>query len=202
MNSLYLSEYANNLERVLSSAKAYFYHTPALERMISYNKFFIDLENDHNKLLSPIITSQKLVPQIFEELAINLDNVPTYIECLWAAEMYLRIQGYTQLSFEAIFLYLPISKMYELFPIYHEMDFSRMLNVFDEIRNNTSTFEILVKRSGFTLKDISRKIDIPYSTLLKIKKRRRDIKKVNSETVIKLSKILLARVETITEIAC
>lgn len=200
MNSEYLFEYANHFETVLAVAYEKGYSLSALEKLISYSKYFQYIESDKTSY-PPITTDEQLIKGIFPELKVNLATINSYNQCLWVAEAYLRIQGVTGLTFECIFLYIPISKMYEYFPLYHEMDFSHIVNEFKRLFSLKSALEILLDKYGYSLQDISSRIEIPYDTLHSLKKRRRDIKKLSVESVVKLAKVFNVRVETIAEIS-
>ena len=199
MNENYVFEYSDLLARILSIGFYKGYTNSYIERSISYSTFFLNVEKDAY-MLAPITTDKSLVKSIFPELKENFTEMSIYDQCLWAAEAYMRIQGKTQLTFECIFLYFPIKKMYEYFPIYHEMDFRRIIERFDELYAKQSAFSIIVNKFGYSLEDISKKTGISYDTLYSLKSRRRDIRKINIETASKLSLFLHMRMETICEI--
>jgi len=198
MNSNYLENYIDLLERIFSAAYEYKYSSSALEKNISYSHFFQRVEADDN--FSPILCDSSLVNEVLPELKIDLSDVPVYKECLWAAESYLRIQKETNFTFELIFLYIPLQKMYEYFPIYHEMDFSQIIKEFNRLYKDKSVFNLLINHYLFKIKDISKITNISYSTLASLNSRRRDIKKVNVETISKLARFFRVRVETLSEI--
>ena len=199
MNSNYIGEYSNLFERVLSTGYQFSYSSLTIERRIAYSSYFQQIETDFYNT-APIINDGDLVKNIFPELAINLLEVPIYNQCLWAAIGYLYIQKETRLSFECIFLYLPLTKMYELFPLYHEMDFSQLIKLFNEMYEEKSVLAILLDKYHYSLKDISNKIDVSYDTLSSAKQRRRDINKLNVNVLLKLARVFNVRVETIAEI--
>lgn len=199
MNSGYLYEYTSLLERVLSTGHYLKYSSTALETLISYSPYFQKIENDKGSF-PPIITDGVLTKSLFPEQDINIAKIPIFNQCLWAAEVYLRIQGATGLTFEAIFLYIPISKIYNMFPLYHEMDFSHLLNEFITLYKKESVLSILLRKYKYSLKDISIKYRIPYSTLASLKQRKRDMNKTSAKVVINLAKVFRVRVETIAEI--
>ncbi len=198
MNNNYLNDYIDLFERVLSSSYAYKYSTHALEKNISYSPFFQCIEVDEG--LPPIICDSCLIKEVLPEAKIDLTTVPIYKECLWAAESYLRIQEETHFTFELIFLYIPIKKMYEYFAIYHEMDFSQIVKEFKRLYEEKSAFNLLINNYQFKIKDVSKITNISYETLVSLNNRRRDIKKVNVEVVSKLARFLRVRVETLSEI--
>ena len=200
MNSNYFYEYANKLERVLSVGYENSYTSSSLERLISYSSYFQKIEKDNNTF-APIISDVELIKTLFPNLKIDLLNVPVYNQCLWAADSFLRIQMKTRLSFECIFLYIPISKMYDYFPLFHEMDFYHIVKEFERLYNEKSVLELLIDRYNYSLKNIADQIGVSYETLSSLKQRRRDIKKASVEVVTKLSQVFNVRLETIAEIA-
>ena len=150
MNSKYLYEYINRLEVLLAIAHHEYYSLDALERNIAYSQYFQSIEKDLTRG-APIIEEEKLLKEIFPELLhLNIEEIPIYNECLWAAETYLRIQGVTKLTWEAIFLYLPIEEVYELFPLYHEMDFSQIIKFFQSKYSKQTTFSLLLKKYNYS----------------------------------------------------
>lgn len=198
MNSQYLNEYASNLERILSIGYEYKYSTPSLERLISYSEYFQNIEKD-NRGFAPITNDVTLIKDLFPNLKVDLLNMPHYNQCLWAAESYLRIQGETGLTFECIFLYIPINKMYEYFPLYHEMDFSHIINEFKRLYVEKSALQLLIERYHYSLSNLSKEIGVSYDMLYSLKLRRRDIKKTSVEIVARLSQVFNVRIETIAE---
>lgn len=198
MNSQYLYEYANIFERVLSLAYENNYSTPSLERLISYSSYFQNIEKDKNGI-APIVSETSLIKDFFPSLKVNMLEIPTYNQCLWAAESFLRIQGETGLTFECIFLYIPINKMYEYFPLYHEMDFSQIIKEFKRLYSEKSVLGLLIDRYHYSLTDVAKQIGVSYDLLSSLKQRRRDIKKASVEVVVKLSQLLNVRIETLSE---
>lgn len=198
MNDNYFENNIALLERIFSLAYEYKYSLTALEKNISNSFYFQKIERDD--YISPIIIDISLTKDVLPELNVDLENVPIYKQCLWAAESYLRIQKETHFTFELIFLYIPIRKMYEYFEIYHEMDFSQIIKEFNRLYLEKSVLNLLINYYQIKLKSISEITDISYSTLLSLNNRRRDIKKVNVEDAIKLAKLFRVRVETISEI--
>ena len=199
MDSFCLYEYADLLERVFAVAYTIKYSTGALERSISYSPFFQKLEKSDGGE-RPIIDEESLITSLLGGLEIDLEAIPVYAQCLWAAEAYLRIQMETQLTFEAIFLYIPIARMYNYFPIYHEMDFSQIISVFKGLFSKRSVLDVLLEKRGLSLSWLSEQTQISYDTLYSAKSRRRDPAKLSLSAAIKIAKACHVRPETIGEI--
>ena len=200
MNERHLDEYANILERILSTAAKYQYALATIEKRISDSGFFHLIETSHHGI-SPLGDDDYLIKSFFPETDINLKDVPIYNHCLWAAEAYMWIQYKTNLSFEAIFLILPLSVMYDRFPIYHEMGFTHIVNHFLERQNEETIFAILLKKFGYKLNDVAKMTNISKDTLYSFKQGKRDIKKANVDIVVRLASVFHVRTETFAGIA-
>lgn len=199
MDSTYLYDYVNVLERVFSFAHEKHYSLDAVARIISYSPFFQKIEKSSREL-APFITDTSLVKSLFFEQKVDLDNIPVFNQCLWASESYLRIQQSTGLTFEAIFLYYPINKMYDCFDVYHEMDFSHIIDAFIEQYKKQSVLALLIKKYNYSLIYLSEQTNVPYGTLYSLKTRRRDIKNVNVQSLAMIANLLNVRIETLAEI--
>ena len=199
MNEYYLYEYANLLERVLSYGIKTLVTEDHLEKMIGRCEFFQTIEKS-GEGYAPITNDETLIKILFPSNKIDLKDVPIYTMSLWASESYIRIQNYTKLSFEAIFLYMPLEYMYSLFPVYHEMDFSHIINLFLEKEKEKSVLEILCEKFGYKTKDVAKLTHIPYDTINSLKLRRRCFRKTNVEIAYKLASLFRVRIETISEI--
>ena len=195
-----LYEYVNVLERILSSAYKYSYSTNMVEKEVSYSSFFQMIEKEKYGY-SPITTDVEIIQKIFNDPTIDLNNVLVYNQCLWTAESYIRIQQETGMTFEAIFLYIPIKKMYEYFDTFHEMDFSQIIGEFKRLVSLESILSILRSNYGYSLSYVADKTGISYDTLFSYKQRRRDIKKMNAADAARLASFLRVRIETLLELS-
>ena len=200
MDEVYIQEYTDLLERILSVAYKRNYCLAALERQISYSQFFRQIERSDDGL-PPFIIDNDLVKEIYPEINVSLINTPVYEQCLWAAEAYIRIQDSSKLSYEAIFIFIPIKKMYEYFDLYHEMDFIHIINEFYKLFKLNSVVGLLIKKCSISMKIVSKQIGIPYDTLYSYKSRRRDIRKMEAKSAYDLATLLRVRIETLLEIA-
>ena len=199
MNENYIYEYSDLLERILSCGVHFKVSEDHLEKMISKSIFFQEVEKSGDGF-APIIIDVELINSIFVNNKFNLNDVPVYTMCLWASESYMRIQHHTGLTFEAVFLYMPLQDMYSNFNLYHEMDFSQIINLFQKKYSEQTILEILIDRFGYKLNEVSEITQIPYETIRSLKLRRRDFKKTNIEIVYKLASLFKVRVETIAEL--
>lgn len=200
MNEIYLVEYTNVFERLLSYAHENGYSFKGLERDISRSSFFQHIEK-YDIPFPLVVDDNTLARSIFSDPSIDLMEVRSYNQCMWAAEAYLRIQNDTRLSFEAIFLYIPIVKMFDYFQLYHEMDFSHVVNEFRRLFRKQSILSILINNFHYQIKYVSDSVGLSYDTLYSYKQRRRNIKKMSAETAYALASLFKVRMETLLELA-
>ena len=198
MNNLYIEEYADIFQKILSIGHSRSYSTSAIEKRISSSLYFQYIEKD-DKSLPLSVDEEVLIKEIFPELNIDLYKVKSFSECLWAAYAYLYIQESTKLTFECIFLYIPIVSMFKYFNVYHEMDFSQIVKEFDNLYRKESALSLLINKYGFSLYDVCKMTGLSYATLSSLKQRKRDIKKLNVNDAVKLASFFRVRVETICE---
>lgn len=187
------------LESILSFACKNEYSFPAVEKSIARSSLF-QLAEKRSGVLLPFIIKESVLNDIFGKCVCYSYDFPIYTECAWAAESYCHIQRETHLTFEAIFLYIPIKKMFEYFPIYHEMDFSHIIKQFYELFSKASVLSLLIDKRELSMTWLSKEIGMSYASIFSYKKRRRDIKKMYAEHACHLADIFDVRIETILEL--
>ena len=199
MKEEHIYDYIDVVERVLAFAhvrQIYFKH---VEHQISYSSFFQGLEKD-NSVNNRYLLGEELTFEIFPEVIHDFSDVPSFNQTTWVSQVLLQLQAYSKLTFEAIFIYLSLETIYQCFHVYHEMDFSQMNKRFDEERKKASILGRLLKQRKIKMTELSKKLDIPYDTLLGLKLGRLDIKKTSFNNVYKLASYFHVRPETIAEI--
>lgn len=90
-----------------------------------------------------------------------------YNDAYWAGKCYFDLHTTLNKSFAYLFLKLPIDKMLDLYPVYHEMDFSSLIEYFKQIEEETTILKILCEEKKVTLTEVSKKTGININTLRK-----------------------------------
>ena len=199
MKEDHLYEYSDIVERILAFGYERKVYLKYLEHQISYAPFFLGLEKDDG-VNNRYLIGEEVIADMFPEMSHDFSNIGFYVQTLWASEVLLRLQVHSHLTFEAIFIYLPLEVIYQCFFIYHEMDFSQMNIRFDEEREKSNVFALLLKRRKVKMTTLSEKTRIPYRTLVGFKSGQSKIKNASFDTVYKLATYFNVRPETIAEI--
>lgn len=197
MNDNYIYDYISSLETIFSYGYIKQYSTSYIERALSYSSYIQRIENDFFGF-APIIFEGDFLKEIYKD--VDNTEIIIYKQCAWASEAYIRIQKETGLTFEAIFLYIPLKKMYDYYLIYHEMDFSQIVDHFKTLYQKKSILDILTKERHIKLKEVSLRTKIPYDSLRAFKQRKRNIKNMNIEHLAILSRLFRVRMETLAEV--
>ena len=184
------------MEIILSFGHDYKFFSEVIERRISYSDFFIAIEN---KIDVPILYSNtnKILSSFYYELDTSKWSYKIYNQCSWLSELYLKIQRKTGLTFEAIFLYLPINDGLNMFPIYHEMDFQHSIDSFNERYQKHSILFNVMKKSRISIGELANESGLSYSMISSLRTRQKNIGRVAAENLFKIAKCLNVRIETL-----
>ena len=109
-----------------------------------------------------------------------------YNDAYWCGYSYFEIQQKIKKSFAFIFLKLPFNKLIDLYPIYHEMDISSLLDYFLKKDNETTILRLLCLRKGCSIPELSLKTGISKATLAKYNASDESLRKASFVTVNKI----------------
>lgn len=97
----------------------------------------------------------------------NIEIEGIYNDAYWAGLSYFDLQQELKIPFSLLFLKLPLSKMLDIYPIYHEMDISSLVSYFISLNKEKTILRILCENKKCSLNDICKKTNIKISTLKK-----------------------------------
>lgn len=184
------------LASILSCGNYYKFSDEVIMKRIAYHPFFImvEKEKESSVLYQNIDTT---VNEIFYDIDLSQYDYRIYNQSLWLAELYVNIHKQTKMTFEAIFLYLPLAKGYSMFPLYHEMDFSQGVDYFISLTEKQGLIALLMKKKGISVVELAKKSGLSYVMTSKLKRREKDISKVAASNYLNLVSCLDVRPETL-----
>lgn len=101
-------------------------------------------------------------------ITINDDSsYGVYNDAYWCGYSYFEIFLRTKKSFSYIFLKLPLVKMMDIYPIYHEMDISSLLDLFAKQEQEKTILRALCEQNRISLPKLSTSTGIGLATLSK-----------------------------------
>ena len=91
-----------------------------------------------------------------------------YNDAYWCGQNYFDLHYRLNKSFEYIFLKFPLEHMINVYSIFHEMDFSSLVEHFKQKEKEKTILRLLCERDKCYLTDVSKKTGININTLKKI----------------------------------
>lgn len=120
--------------------------------------------------------------------SINEDtSYGVYNDAYWVGQSYFDLHLKTKKSFAYIFLKLSLRKMMDMYPVYHEMDFTSLYSYFLELEKKETILALLCKDKGCSLIDVSKKTLISSNTLKLFRKSDAALYKSSFQNIVKLS---------------
>ena len=190
------SDIRNMLSVVLSFGHEYKFYSKVIEKRVGKSAYFIAAETNSDDLIL-YSNSKKILESIFYDVDVSKYQYNLYAGCVWLSELYVQIQRKTNMTFEAIFLYLPINDGFYIYPTYHEMDISQGIDFFLERVNKHSVLYSLMKRRNVSIDELAKASGLSYQMISSLRTRRKDIGKVAGRNLLKIAPYLGARPETL-----
>ncbi len=90
-----------------------------------------------------------------------------YNDAYWCGHAYFELHERLEKPFPYLFLKLPFSELMDLYPVYHEMDVSSLIDFFQEKEKKKTVLRILCEKRGCSIAKLSQATNIPITTLNK-----------------------------------
>lgn len=192
----YLKKYELVISYIIENAITSGYAIPHIERQIAYSKVFTEFEESDVTEIA-FSSCEKSYLSMFEKNSFN--KVNEYGIYGWIGYAYIYLFLKEKITFETLFLIMPIENMINRYPVYHEMDIRQLEDDFKYL-TRYSLFDAILKAKKISTNELSIKTNIPFSTLSSIRFGKRDINKVEFSTVIKIAKALKIKPESLSHL--
>ncbi|MCR5514574.1 MAG: helix-turn-helix transcriptional regulator [Bacilli bacterium] len=111
-----------------------------------------------------------------------------YNDAYWCGYSYFELQQRLKKPFSYLFLKLPLSKMMDIYPVFHEMDFSALLGFFEREKDKKTILRALCEQRRCSLSKLSASTGISQATLSKYNADDEALLKGSFQNVYKISK--------------
>ena len=139
------------------------------------------------------------VPYTDTDDAMYLDKSPEY----WAGWALGYYQWFSSLSFMDILNAVPLSRIIEMYPTYHEMDIRQFTDHMDELLKLAyplTRLKVMRQASGLSQSELAADSDVALRQIQLFEQRQRDINHAAAITLLKLSKSLHCHMEDLMEL--
>lgn len=191
----YFTKYIDSFSYLISRASYEGYSLPYIEKVISYSSFINELERSNITTIA-FTSMEKLYYELFPKYENNLFDYDPYNIYAWVSYIYFHLFLEFQITFELIFIILPIEDMLNLYKVYHEMDYKKMYEVFKS-RVPYSYLDNIMKKKGISSNELSIISDIPFSTINALRYNKRNIAKLEVSSLFKIAKALNIKTESL-----
>ncbi len=102
---------------------------------------------------------------------VGIDNsFGIYNDAYWSGQNYFDLHTKTNKSFAYIFLKLPFKQMMNIYTIFHEMDFSSLVEYFNKKCEEKTILRLLCDETNKSINDVNKATNISINTLKKYMK--------------------------------
>ena len=129
----------------------------------------------------------------------NDNSYGVYNDAYWCGSSYFELFLRTGKPFSYLFLKLPLVKMMDIYPIYHEMDISSLVMFFNNLEKEKTILRLLCKNNRCSLPKLSSATGISLSTLSKYNANDAALYKGSFQNIIKIAKFFDAPISLFIE---
>ena len=191
----YLVKYQDTLGYLIGRATEEKFSYSFIEKSISYSKTFVQFEMSNVTDIA-FSSMEKIYFDIFPSYKTNEYEYNPYSIYGWLGYAYINLFLHFKITFETLFIIFPIKEALEKYVVYHEMDITHLFRFIEE-KARYSYLDLIMKDREISSATLSKHTGIPFATLQALRYGKRDILKLESFKVLKLSKELNVKMESI-----
>lgn len=190
----YVQKYENVLTYILGRSITRGYSFSYIERRIACSATFSEFEKSNVTQIA-FSSNEKIYSELFDDDNNDYKENP-YDIYGWLGYIYIHLFLHFKITFEMLFIALPIETAISMYPIYHEMDISQM----DDYLSTElfpSSLSCVMKRRNVTTQELTSKTNIPFTTIRSLKLGYRDIDKLEVLKAVLMASALNVKTETL-----
>lgn len=191
----YVSKYQDALGYVIGRAISEGFSPRYIEKTISYSSSFSAFEKSNITEIA-FSSYEKLYENIFKTKDFNQYVFSPYDVFGWLGYTYIRLFFDLRITFEALFVILPIDKAINMYHLYHEMDYRQTLEAVKESIKYT-IFDVIMKTKNISAKRLSELSNVSVSTISSLRYGSRDINKLEASSCLKIANALNVKTESL-----
>lgn len=190
----YIEKYQNVLEHLFAKAIGLNFSFSFIERKIAYSDVFSELEKSNVTLIA-FNDNERIYDSIFgnsdNDLLMEDDSIYS-----WLGFVYIHLFLKFKVTFEMLFIALPIEKALKLYKLYHEMDITQMYVLFENAATPTS-LSCIMDNKKVSVRQLAEKANVPFTTVRSLKYGYRSIDKLEANKLVALAYALNVKTETL-----
>ncbi len=190
----YIQKYQNALSYILGRSITHGFSFSFIERSIAYSITFSEFEKS-NVTRIVFSSNEEIYSEIFNNVDISYKENP-YDIYGWLGYIYIYLFLEFKVTFEMLFIALPLETAIKMYPIYHEMDISHLRDYLLKTLH-PSSLSLIMKKHNLTMKQLSETTGIPFATIRSLKLGYRDINKLEVYKTLLIAHALNVKIESL-----
>lgn len=191
----YITTFQDTLGYIIGRTISNGYSPRFVEKTIAYSSAFSLFEKSDITELA-FSSSEYIFGRMFDINASNEYEYSPYDVYGWLGYIYVHLFFDLKITFESLFITLPIDEAINMYPLYHEMDYLQSLEYVKSKIKYSLLDEIMTCRKLSSLK-LSRLSGVSCSTISALRYNKRDINKLEASSLLKLSNALRVKMESL-----
>lgn len=135
---------------------------------------------------SSIELTELIINEEINGIDIAQEATPEY----WVGYVLAYVSWYYNVSYKTLIDALPCSKLITYYFPYHEMDITRLLDIYKDKLSFESKLKMYREKKNYSQNDLAILSNVPLRTIRSYEQNKNDISKAQYETLYKLSKTL------------
>ena len=165
-----------------------------IQRKISYSEAISEFEKSNVTIIA-FSSMEKIYSEVFTDYNNEYQYNP-YDIFGWVGYAYIHLFLNLEITFEALFFLIPIQEMLNMYKLYHEMDITHLEEYAKEVMKY-SLLDVIMKRKKTSNNDLSKKTNIPVSTINSLRYGNRNITKLEAKKILSIAYALNVKIETL-----
>ena len=190
----YIEKYSNTLSYLIGRSANEGYSFDYIQRKISYSEAISEFEKSNVTIIA-FSSMEKIYSGIFTDYNNEYQYNP-YDIFGWVGYAYIHLFLNLEITFEALFFLIPLQEMLNMYKLYHEMDITHLEEYAKEVMKY-SLLDVIMKRKKTSNNDLSKKTNIPVSTINSLRYGNRDITKLEAKKILSIAYALNVKIETL-----
>ncbi|MDO4940560.1 MAG: hypothetical protein Q4E33_02585 [Erysipelotrichaceae bacterium] len=179
-------KYYDCISQLFSMALFHRIHLVTITDTIAKSDLIEDIEKDKYDIILNNSTKDIFI-HLFPS-AFILDEYKTkFDEGYWCGYVYMNLFYHFKKPFSYLFLKLPLTKLLDMYEVFHQMDISQMYIEFERIEKENTIMELLLIKNKMSITRLSKISKVPIRTISYYKKSDYNLYKGSYENIRRIA---------------
>lgn len=190
----YIEKYQNTFSYLVGRAIEEKYNFNYIENTIALSKMCFELE--HSNVTTIAFSSEEKIYSDLFPLKDNVIDVDMFGPYGWLGIIYINLFLELKTTFQFLFYVLPIEEALNLYVLYHEMDYSQVLDYVKK-KIKYSHLDVVMSKQKMSSVKLSELSGVSSATINAIRYQKRDFDKLEAKKASQIAASLNVKIESL-----